>query len=174
MLKYFAVIPFLIIEGTLTTIVAGSVSTPTIGFYNVYILFAVVVFADLAGDFIYYVVGKYAGSKILDKIFGWYKISDRRIEQSKISFNKYGGLAIIIGKIIPNFGWPIIILAGSLKMNFFKFLLYVIPVSLIKTAALIAAGYFLGKQFSGLYEYLIVVLVIVIIYILYKFLKFKK
>ena len=122
MLKYLALIPALIVGGPVTTLIAGSVSTPSIGFYNVYILLAVVVVADLCGDFIYYSIGRFAGSKLLNKIFTWYRIPESRIIQTHEYFNRYGGLAIATGKIVPNFGWPVIVLAGSLNYNFAKFI----------------------------------------------------
>ena len=174
MIKYLALIPALIIGGPFATIIAGSVSTPAFGFYNVYLLFAVVVVADLCGDFIYYSIGKFTGSKFLNKIFTWYKIPESRVKQSYDYFNKYGGLAIVVGKIIPNLGWPIIVLAGSLKFNFFKFFLYIIVVSMIKSGALIALGYFLGKEAVGLHEYVWFIVVPIILYLIFRFLKFKK
>lgn len=174
MFKYLAVIPFLIVEGTLTTILAGSVATPAAGFYNVYWLFAIIVFADLCGDFIYYFIGKYAGSKILEKIFAWYKIPETKLEQSRNSFNKYGGRAIVIGKIVPNFGWPVIILSGSLNYNFFKFVIYITSVSFLKSAALIAVGYYLGKEAAGLYGYAWLLIIPVAGYLIYRLLKLRK
>jgi len=173
-LRYLALIPALIVGGPIATIIAGSVSTPTIDFYNVYILFAVVVAADLCGDLIYYSIGKFAGSKFLNKIYAWYKIPESRVEQSHNYFNKYGGWAIVVGKIVPNLGWPIIVLAGSLDFNFFKFLLYIISVSIIKSGLLIASGYFLGQEAVALQGYLWFIVIPILIYLLYRFLKFKK
>jgi len=174
MLKYLALIPALIVGGPITTIIAGSISTPSIGFYNIYILFAVVVAADLCGDFIYYSVGKFAGSKLLNKIFTWYKIPESRIIKTHEYFNKYGGAVIAVGKIVPNFGWPVIVLAGSLNYNFAKFLLYIISVSVIRSAALIALGYFLGREALAMNGYIWLIVIPVVIYLLFKFLKFKK
>jgi len=174
MLKYLALIPALIIGGPVTTLIAGSVSTPAAGFYNVYILFAVVVAADLCGDFIYYSIGKFAGAKFLAKVFAWYKIPEIRIIKTHEYFNKYGGAVIATAKIVPNFGWPAIVLAGSLNYNFAKFLLYIISVSVIKSGVIIALGYFLGKEALAMNGYLWLIIIPIVIYLLYRFFKFKK
>ena len=174
MLKYLALIPALIIGGPITTIVAGSLSTPNIGFYNVYVLFIIIVIADLCGDFIYYSIGKFAGSKILNKIFSWYKIPESRVQESYNYFNKYGGWAIAIGKIIPNIGWPVIILAGSINFNFLKFVLYITTVSIIKSGALVVFGYFLGKQAVALHEYFWIIIIPILAYLIYRIFKIKK
>lgn len=173
-LKYLALIPALIIGGPVTTLVAGSVSTPAIGFYNVYILFAVVVIADLCGDFIYYSIGKFAGAKFLNKVFVWYKIPESRIIKTHEYFNKYGGAVIAVAKIVPNFGWPAIVLAGSLNYNFAKFLLYIVSVSAAKSAILIALGYFLGQEALAMNGYFWLIVIPIVIYLIYRFFKFKK
>jgi len=173
-IRYLALIPALIIGGPLTTLIAGSVSTPAIGFYNVYLLFAVVIVADLCGDLIYYSLGRFAGSKFLNKVFAWYKIPESRIEQSYNYFNKYGGLFVALGKIIPNLGWPIIVLAGSLKFNLFKFIFYISVVSVIKSGVLIALGYFIGQKAGALQGYAWFIVIPILIYLLYRFLRFKK
>lgn len=173
-LKYLALIPALIVGGPIATIIAGSVSTPTIGFYNVYILFTAVVAADLCGDFIYYFIGKFAGSKFLNKVFVWYKIPESRVIKTHEYFNKYGGAVIATAKIVPNFGWPVIVLAGSLNYNFFKFLFYIVSVSVIKSGILIALGYFLGREALAMNGYLWLIVIPIAAYLIYRFLKFKK
>jgi len=174
LIKYLALIPALIIGGPVTTIIAGSLSAESIGFYNIYILLAVVVIADLCGDFIYYFIGKFAGSKFLNKIFAWYRIPENKIQQSYDYFNKYGGLAIALGKIIPNLGWPIIVLSGSLNFNFFKFVFYIFSVSVIKSVILIGLGYFLGKEAVQFQEYIWFIIIPVAAYLIYKLLVSKK
>jgi len=174
MLKYLALIPTLIIGGPVTTTVAGYLSNETIGFYNVYLLFLVVVVADLLGDIFYFLIGKFAGAKVLEKLFTWQKISKERILHLQTYFNKYGGFSITLGKIIPNFGWPIIVLAGTLKINFFRFILYIMPISLIKSAVLIAVGYYFGQNSGFVYDYVWFLVIPLALYLIFRFFKFKK
>ena len=54
----------------------------------------------------------------------WFPFSDKQIKKSSFWFNKYGKWSLLFAWV-PFFGDPLTFVAGTLKTNFFKFLLLV-------------------------------------------------
>lgn len=52
------------------------------------------------------------------------KKESKTLKKAEMMFDKYGHLSILFFSWLPFIGDPLILLAGSLKMNFWKFLTY--------------------------------------------------
>lgn len=88
----------------------------------------------------------------------------RYIEAAEIFFNKYGGMALVLGRFLPIIRTFAPIFAGIVRFDLKKFILYNISGGLLWVISMILSGYYLGIAFPSLNDHLeIVILVIIVI-----------
>lgn len=92
--------------------------------------------------------------EIADRYGRWLTISRKDIERAKSWFDKHGGLAVLICRLVPGIRSLISIPAGINRMNLASFLLYTLIGTLIWTALLAYLGYLLGSNFGEIGQYL--------------------
>jgi membrane protein DedA with SNARE-associated domain len=92
--------------------------------------------------------------EIADKYGRWLTISRKDIGRAKRWFDRHGGLAVLICRLVPGIRSLISIPAGVARMNLASFLLYTFIGTPIWTALLAYLGYFLGSNFGEIGQYL--------------------
>ncbi len=148
--KYLILFPFLVIEGPVVTIIAAFLASPAHKILNLPILFIEVVVADLTGDIFYYCVGRFGGLKVVSRWGSKFGLTKERFVKIEDHFKDHGGKTVAAGKIGHGFGWPTMIVAGATCMNFFKFLMVCLGVSIVKSVFLMFLGYYYGKSYNEL------------------------
>lgn len=90
-------------------------------------------------------------------------------------YHKYGGFAIIAGRFIPIIRTVVPTLAGVIGMEYRIFIINNIIGCILRVWSFVLAGYFLGKQFPEIKDYLeyivfaiIIVSMLPIVYKVYK------
>jgi membrane protein DedA with SNARE-associated domain len=101
----------------------------------------------------------------------WLTLSERDIERAKQWFDRHGGVAVFICRMIPGIRSLISIPAGIGSMHVGRFIAFTTAGAAIWTALLATLGFELGKRFHKIEEYLdpvswLVLAVIVAIYAL--------
>lgn len=110
-----------------------------------------VVAATLTGSTILFTLSKKFGHKLIVKYGKYIKVTPEKIKKVEKWFGKYGGLAIVIGRLIPGLRVVTPVVAGLFEVSYKTFWLYT------TIAAFIWANiyYFIGKFFfeiiSGFY-----------------------
>ena len=99
----------------------------------------------------------------------WLTLSRRDIERAKRWFNRHGAVTVFFCRLVPGVRSLISIPAGIGKMNLGLFLAYTAAGAAVWTALLAYLGYFLGRSFRKVGEYLdpascVVVGAVVLIY----------
>ena len=84
----------------------------------------------------------------------WLTVSALDIERAKKWFDKYGGWALLLGRLIPGIRSLISIPAGLSRMNTALFLIYSTIGMAVWTTILASLGYFLRTNFIKVEEYL--------------------
>lgn len=148
--KYIVLFPILVAEGPIITIFVGALATPEINAFALIPLFFFVVFSDLCGDTFYYLLGRFAGEKVLKK-FSEKKHIDYNKKISNY-FDKYGGRTLVISKVSHGLGWPVMVFAGSIRMNYLRFMTACTLTSFIKSTVLIGIGYVYSDNYKTLIE----------------------
>jgi len=80
-------------------------------------IIAVALLGSTLGSITNYVIGHKGIKRHIEKQSKWYK-------KAKRMFDKHSGWSIVIFGNFPLIGDPLMIIAGSFNMNFFKFLFY--------------------------------------------------
>lgn len=116
------------------------------------------VVGTVLGAFPWYFAGMYLGEgrlmRLADRYGKWLTVSGRDIETAIAWFNKYGGFAVFICRLVPGVRTLISLPAGLARMNLLAFLLYSTAGTLIWTVLLTYGGYALGENYELVDEYL--------------------
>lgn len=139
---YFVLIPLIMIEGPIITVISGSLCS--LGIFNFLYVYPIIVSADLAADCLYYAVGRLGGGKFITHWGRYVGIDAKQALRLENYFISHGGKTLLIGKISHGVGGIFLVAAGLAKMSFSKFVWYNFLATLIKSLALLLIGYFFG------------------------------
>jgi membrane-associated protein len=139
------------------------------------ILVLLMTFAAVLGNVVGFWFGKFTGQKLYAKkdsiIF-----KQKHIELTKSYYNKYGGnMTLIIARFLPVVRTFAPIIAGVIKVDFVKFMVFNLTGAIVWILSLSSIGYFLVQWFPQIINYmgyifiaLIVITALPILKILFK------
>jgi len=134
------------IEGP--TVTAAATFALTLGYFNPFIIFILSILGDVIPDTIYYAIGFWGRRSMAEKFGKYFGLTEKRIEKLEKTIKLHGGKAIAILKYTPVLSTPGLILVGTMKMAFGRFIFFVVAVTLQKTLTFMALGYFFGKAYN--------------------------
>jgi membrane protein DedA with SNARE-associated domain len=142
--------------------------------------FAPVIVAGVVGTVLgalpWYYAGKILGEqrlkKLADRYGRWLTISSKDITKAKSWFDKQGGKAVFICRLVPGVRTLISLPAGISRMPLVPFLLYSTLGTLLWVGLLTYAGYLLGDNYELVDEYLGPVSKIVLASLIFAFIIF--
>ena len=136
----------------------------------------------VVGQLLWFWLGLRIGTERLQELARrhgrWLTVSPRDIAKADRWFNRHGGMAVIVGRMVPGIRTLISLPAGIAGMPLPRFLIYSSIGSGVWTALLAWAGFALGERQENITRYIgpvstAVFAVIVVIY-LYRVATFKK
>jgi len=145
--QYLILFLVVAIEGPIISVIAGLLIAQ--GQMNLYYGLAIIIFADLFGDVIYYFLGRRSrnfGMKIL-------RVTPQKLSELEGYFHDHGGKTMFIGKLAHGIGSTFLFAAGVAKMPFRKFLYYNVLATIPKSIILIVIGYLFGRSFVRIGDY---------------------
>jgi membrane-associated protein len=130
---------------------------------NYFTLVFFMIISAVLGNVSGYWFGRLAGEKLYKKKDGWF-FKQKQIEITKTYYNKYGGnFTLIIARFLPIVRTFAPIIAGVIKIDFFKFMLFNIIGAITWIFGLTAIGYFLVQAFPQIEDYLSYIFILLII-----------
>lgn len=149
-------------------------STMTVGLVPCIVLVAC---AGILGNFVGYWFGYKSGDLLFQKK-DTFLFKQKYLIQARDFYAKNGASTIVIARFLPFVRTFAPIVAGIIKMDKKKFIIYNILGCFAWVLSMILLGYFLGRIFPGLKEYLDLIVIGIILIttlpVLYKMLKKKK
>jgi len=133
------VTPFLPGDSLLFT--AGALAA--LGSFNIFLLFAVLLAAAIAGDTVNYKIGAIIGPKVYTKENRF--IKKEHLMKTHAFYEKHGGKTIIFARFLPIIRTFAPFVAGVGTMNYSKFIVYNITGAGLWVAAFTFMGYFFGN-----------------------------
>ncbi len=117
---------------------------------NYLFVLSTVVLATLIGSTILFTLSRRFGNKLILKFGKYIKFTPEKVKRVEKWFEKRGGLAITIGRLIPGLRIITPIVAGTFRLDYKTFWFYT------AIAAFIWANiyFILGKFFGGIFTYL--------------------
>ncbi|MEA5479826.1 DedA family protein [Pseudanabaena galeata UHCC 0370] len=124
------------------------------------------VIGTILGAIPWYYAGLILGQQRLQLLAGrygkWIGISGEDIEKSVNWFQKHGTKAVLFGRLVPGIRTLISIPAGISKMSVVPFFLYSTIGTIVWVTLLTYAGYFLGKNYKLVEDYIDVITKVVV------------
>lgn len=111
--SYIIIFLLIIVEGPVVTISSSFLAAS--GYLNIFILYPLIVIADLLADIMWYFVGYLGKEKIIDRwgrFIGLTHERFRKLERLKNKFKTHQGKILFTAKITHAVGFPIFIAAG--------------------------------------------------------------
>lgn len=108
--------------------------------------------AAVVGSLLGYIIGRHFGDGIQtrpDSLF----FKKKYIENTRKYFEKYGSQTLVIARFLPVIRTFSPILAGIVKMNFYKFMLFNVLGGFIWTFVLVGGGFYFGEKFPWIVDY---------------------
>lgn len=128
---------------------------------------------DFTADMVWYVVGRHGARVLIDKFGKFFNITPEIIAKIEKRFHTYHARILFISKITMGFGFALatLIVAGLLKINFKKYVVFNFLGGFIWTAFLLTVGYFFGNLYTFVPDSLkwafLIIAAALIIYILW-------
>jgi membrane protein DedA with SNARE-associated domain len=131
----------------------------------------------LVGALIGWAIGRYGGRPLLERHGRWFHLSPDRLDRAESWFDRWGNLAVFLGRITPVVRSFVSIAAGIFEMRLLPYTLFSLAGSAVWAFAFAGAGYGLGTGYRSFdhsfryVEYAIVVgIVALLAYLVYRWL----
>jgi membrane protein DedA with SNARE-associated domain len=112
----------------------------------------------LAGALLWYYLGRWLGLERLKRWAAehgrWLTVSPDEVDRAAAWFDRHGGTAVLVGRLVPAVRTLISVPAGVAGMAWPRFLAYSALGTALWTAVLAAAGYLLEGQYQKVGDYL--------------------
>jgi len=149
---YAALFAASMLEGPIATVIGAFLASQ--GLLEPSGIYATVVLGDLAGDLLYYSLGRFGS------MHGWRRrgaLGPRRRRQLAVLqayLRKHAGKTLLIGKFTHAAGFLVLLAAGAARIPLQRFLAYSLLGTLLKSAAFVLLGYFAGAAYHRIDSYL--------------------
>jgi membrane protein DedA with SNARE-associated domain len=100
------------------------------------------------GAIIIYFLSLKVGRVVILKIGKYILINETKLQKSEIWFQKYGKVAVLLGRLAPGIRELISVPAGLSKMNLTPFILFTFIGSFLWSLSLTMIGYYLGDAWD--------------------------
>lgn len=108
----------------------------------------------VAGSILLYAIGIWTDNHLVRKFiqrYGHYfKFTEEGLDNALNLFNRYGAMAVFIGRMMPLVRSAVSLTAGMSRMSFRKFALYTTISSMLANSLWISIGYILGENWRDI------------------------
>lgn len=150
--RYAVLFPIMVVEGPVITVVAGFLAS--MGQLNFWIALVMLVAGDLAGDTIYYTLGRGGRWYLLGRWGKYVGLTPERVAQLEQHFGSHAAKTLLVGKISHGIGAALLVAAGVARVPFLRFILINFIGSLPKTYILLLVGFYFGRAYVQISRYL--------------------
>ena len=149
---YFAMLPLMIIEGPVVTIISAMLASLGAFSWPIVLLFSIA--GDMIGDVLLYGAGYKWGMGFVYNFGKYIGITEKLVLRMEKYFEKHGGKTIFAVKSTTGLCWATFVAAGIVKMKFKKFVQYSFLGGVIWSGFLVAMGYFYGYLWKEIKQYI--------------------
>lgn len=133
--------------------VAGLLSDTEYLDMHVGLMIVLLIIAAVSGSTVGYLTGRWAGAYLANKKDSIF-FKKKYLDLTQAFYLKHGMMAFILGRFLPVVRTFVTILAGMVKIDFPKFVVFNFLGASIWIVTMVLAGHFLGRLFPGITEYL--------------------
>lgn len=142
--------------------VAGLMTGPEHLDIQVGLLILLLVVAAVSGSTVGYLTGRWAGNYLKHRKDTWY-FKKKYLDITQAFYDKHGMMAFILGRFLPIVRTFVTILAGMVRIDMVKFVIFNILGASIWICVMVLSGHFLGRLFPNITTYLELIVVAMIV-----------
>ncbi len=150
--KYIILFPLAIVEGPILAVIAGFLCIG--GYLNLFIAYPVIVFGDVVGDSITYLLGRRGIPSFLKPLVKRFRPRREKMEVVRAYFNANPKKTIALSKITLGIGIAGIYLAGNSKVPYNKFIRICLVTSAMQFIVYMGIGLLFGSAYKQIGHYL--------------------
>lgn len=175
---YLMIFAAIIVGGPI--FISAAAFAAALGYFNVYFIFSLAFFGEMAVDFSLYLIGYVGRAGAGNKIGRYFGLTNSRILKLEKLLLEHAWQALFIIKYSPVIPVPGFIIAGAAELKFKKFFYILFALSLPKAVFFTVIGYFFGRAYDSLAgyfyygQYLVIAVIILFIILHYLFNRFSK
>lgn len=142
--------------------VAGLLSDTEYLDVNVVLLIVLLIIAAVSGSTVGYLTGRWAGGYLARKEDGLF-FKKKYLDLTQAFYVKHGMMAFILGRFLPVVRTFVTILAGMVRIDLGKFIIFNFLGAAIWIVTMVLSGHFLGRLFPQIMSYLEIIVVAMVL-----------
>lgn len=117
------------------------------------LLILLLIIAAVSGSTVGYLTGRWAGTYLKNRKDTWY-FKKKYLDITQAFYAKHGMMAFILGRFLPIVRTFVTILAGMVRIDMIKFVIFNILGASIWICTMVLSGHYLGRIFPEITTYL--------------------
>lgn len=142
----------MLVEGPAVT--AAGAFAAALGYFNLWVVFALSIMGNLIPDVIYYALGFWGRRGFIDKYGHHFGITPERSERLEELINKNVGKALAFIKLFPLIATPGLIIAGASRVDLRKYVWWSLIITVPSSGFFLVLGYYFGAAYDKIVSYL--------------------
>lgn len=143
---YYLMFVIMLIEGPVITAAGGFAAR--LGYFNVYTVFGLSILGNLIPDIVYYAIGYWGRSAVVDRFGRYFKLDKKRIEHLEYLMKNHAGKTLTAVKLLPFIAVPGLIVAGLTKMPLKKYTTLSFLIIFSTSLMFLLIGYYTGSAYD--------------------------
>ncbi|MBI3627850.1 MAG: hypothetical protein HY220_03890 [Candidatus Sungbacteria bacterium] len=144
--RYLALFPLAFFEGPIVALAVGFLLS--LGYFKVLPAFGIMILGDLIPDSVYYYLGRFGNQrKLIEKYRSSLKAVSLDFEFVEKLWINHPRKMMIFGKLAYGLSIPFLISAGLARVQFRKFIIYAVPVTIFQYGVIMGIGYYVGSSY---------------------------
>jgi membrane protein DedA with SNARE-associated domain len=141
----------MLVEGPVVTAAAAFAAANRL--LNGYWVFLLSVLGNLIPDILYYALGYWGREKLINRYGHYVGITKERLLKAEKMLREHAGKSMIAIKLVPLLATPGLVAAGAIKMDFKKYSLWSIAITLPSSLVYFLIGYYAGAAYGTIIHY---------------------
>ncbi len=129
------------------------------GVFNIWLLFITFFAAGIVGNIVGYYTGKKYGTKVFSREDSWL-FHHKHVDRAEAFYHHHGVKTVILARFLPIIRSITPILAGTIHMNYTKFMMCNVIGSFVWSLVMTMIGYGIASRFPSVGRFLTPILVI--------------
>lgn len=148
------------LPGDSLVFVAGMLASQ--GVFHIGWLILMLVTAAIAGYLLAYWFGRYLGEWLLKRPDSfWFK--RRYLEKARLFYDRHGGKALVLARLIPIVRTFVPIVAGMARMSYVHYVWYTVLGAVIWCMGIPLLGYYLGSRIPGIADWILPIILLIVV-----------
>ncbi len=134
-------------------IISAAAFASALGYFNVWIVFAIAVFGELIMDLVLYAIGYFSRIAVIERYGHHFGLSSQKIERLEKLIRTHPAKTLTAIKLAPLLPVPGLMLVGSMHMSIRKFSIINFVVAFVRAVIFIIIGYYFGQIYDSVSGY---------------------